>query len=126
MDLIKTNNTSRFQRILLSQDRHQVYLTVATYGSEYVNYLKGTSRESESRPERSPMSKSKIKSNIKFKSKFETKSETKSDREKEKAKQSERFMTMNEFGPWDISRSSDIEDIASIILALTWKAGSGN
>lgn len=34
------------------------------------------------------------------------------------------FLTMNEFGPWGISDSGQVEEIASIILAVTLQLGN--
>ncbi|CAI7599472.1 unnamed protein product [Penicillium glandicola] len=67
------------RRLLISQDNHEIFLTIASYKKRYVNYLNNGN-----------ISKS-----------------TKSS-----------FLTMKEYGPWIITRSSDMRDLARIILSL--------
>lgn len=33
-----------YRRLLLSQDRHEIYLTIAEYDSNYIDYLRGNQR----------------------------------------------------------------------------------
>ncbi|OJD10982.1 hypothetical protein ACJ73_09640 [Blastomyces percursus] len=81
----KKPEEERFRRLLLSQDRHEIYIILADYDADYVDYLTNPNRDS--------------------------------------ACQS--FLTMNEFGPWDISDAGAVEEIASIILAVTLQLGNG-
>ena len=69
---------------MLSQDRHEIYIIIAEYDLEYIDYLTNPNRTS-----------------------------------------CQSFLTMNEFGPWSISEADQVEEIASIILAITLQLGNG-
>ncbi|KAL2871167.1 uncharacterized protein BJX67DRAFT_377770 [Aspergillus lucknowensis] len=75
----------RFRRLLISQNRHEIYLVIAEYDAEYIDYVTNPNRD----------------------------------------QKCESFIQMNEFGPWDISNAKDVEDIASIILAVTLQFSRG-
>ncbi|RAL00036.1 uncharacterized protein BO80DRAFT_409290 [Aspergillus ibericus CBS 121593] len=72
-------NDKRFLRLLFSMNRHEIYLIIAEYNVDYVDYLINPNRKSECQS----------------------------------------FLTMNQFGPWDIARAKDMETIGSVILAVT-------
>ncbi|PYI03948.1 hypothetical protein BO78DRAFT_373957 [Aspergillus sclerotiicarbonarius CBS 121057] len=78
-------NDKRFLRLLLSMNRHEIYLIIAEYNVDYVKYL----------------------TNPYYKSSCQS------------------FLTMNQFGPWDIGKREDVEDIGSLILAVTWQFSRG-
>jgi hypothetical protein len=70
--------------VIISQDRHEVYVTCATYTSDYVRYI----RNQLGRPPDASL-----------------------------------FMTMNEFGPFNTERVSNVRDLGAVLLALTLKWG---
>ena len=67
--------------MLISQDRHEIYLVIAEYGSDYVKYLNDETPDDSALP----------------------------------------FMTMNEFGPWDVTHSNRMKQLGEILLAFTLK-----
>ncbi|KAI9373421.1 hypothetical protein BJX61DRAFT_541775 [Aspergillus egyptiacus] len=68
-----------YRRLLISQNRHEIYLIVAEYDGEYYDYITNSKREE-------PCTS---------------------------------FIWMREFGPWNINNPDDVQNIASIILAVT-------
>lgn len=69
-------------RVLVSQDRHEIYLTFAEYNANYVKYLNSTMGGNERRE----------------------------------------FLTLHAFGPWKITRVSDMQSLGSILLAIAMRA----
>ncbi|PYH64302.1 uncharacterized protein BO88DRAFT_429656 [Aspergillus vadensis CBS 113365] len=74
-----------FRRLLWSMNRHELYIIIAEYNGDYVDYLTNPRREAEC----------------------------------------ESFMTMNQFGPWDIRNSTQVAEFAAILLAVTLQLGKG-
>lgn len=72
------------RRFIISQDRHEVFVTVAEYNQNYLEYLRNTEPSS---PE-----------------------------------DSSSFLTMNQYGPWNISSKSSVKEIGTILLATTLRA----
>lgn len=66
-------------------NRHEIYLIVAEYTADYVDYLTNPGRESACKS----------------------------------------FLTMNQFGPWEIVSSSHVADIAALLLAVTLQFSRG-
>lgn len=66
-------------------NRHELYIIVAEYNADYVDYLTNPGR----------------------------------------ATVCETFLTMNQFGPWDIKSSSQIAEFAAILLAVTLQFSKG-
>ncbi|OQD67330.1 hypothetical protein PENDEC_c039G03703 [Penicillium decumbens] len=61
-------------RMLISQDRHEIFISIASYSATYMEYLKGTQGEHGD------------------------------------------FLTVYEYGPWDIRSSSNMEHFANLIV----------
>ncbi|PWY65450.1 hypothetical protein BO83DRAFT_440284 [Aspergillus eucalypticola CBS 122712] len=80
-DVIQDENLAEqwFRRLLWSMNRHELYIIIAEYIGDYVDYLTNPRRKAEG----------------------------------------ESFMTMNQFGPWDIRSSSQVAEFAAILLAVT-------
>ncbi|RJE21389.1 hypothetical protein PHISCL_06259 [Aspergillus sclerotialis] len=74
----------RFRRLMLSQDRHEIYIIIGDYDLDYMDYLTNLDHNTTCQS----------------------------------------FLTMNEFGPWGISDAGQVEEIASIILAVTLQLGN--
>jgi hypothetical protein len=66
--------------MIISQDRHEIYLTVAKYDDEYIKYLSDKS----------------------YRNVFPSS-----------------FMTMHQFGPWDILDARNMEHLGPILLAIS-------
>lgn len=66
-------------------NRHELYIIVAEYNADYIDYLTNPGRASECGT----------------------------------------FLTMNQFGPWDIRNSSQIAEFAAILLAVTLRFSKG-
>ncbi|KAK2807043.1 hypothetical protein FQN50_005617 [Emmonsiellopsis sp. PD_5] len=81
----KPKKESKYRRMLLAQDRDEIYLVMAEYNANYIEYLTDPESTSNCNP----------------------------------------FLTMNEFGPWDISSAKNVAQIAVIILAVTLQLGNG-
>ncbi|GAA92856.1 similar to An19g00370 [Aspergillus luchuensis IFO 4308] len=86
-DLIQADDLSeqRFRRLLWSMNRHELYIIIAEYTADYVDYLTNPGRQSEC----------------------------------------ESFLTMNQFGPWDIGSPTEIADFAAILLTVTLQFSKG-
>lgn len=66
-------------------NRHELYIIIAEYNGDYVDYLTNPRREAEC----------------------------------------ESFMTMNQFGPWDIRNSAQVAEFAAILVAVTLQFSKG-
>lgn len=66
----------------MSQDRHEIYVTVAESNAEYLAYLN----------------------------------------DKEPCGNPPSFLTMHQFGPWDTQKSSHMQHLGPVLLALTLRA----
>lgn len=66
-------------------NRHELYIIIAEYTADYVDYLTNPGRQSEC----------------------------------------ESFLTMNQFGPWDIGSPTEIADFAAILLTVTLQFSKG-
>ncbi|KAJ5783405.1 uncharacterized protein N7518_009082 [Penicillium psychrosexuale] len=76
----RTNNL----RLHIAQDRHELWVTVAKYEEEYLEYL--------------------------------------SDKKAAYPDDTSSFLIMNQYGPWDITKKSDMKEIGAILLAITLRA----
>lgn len=68
----------------MSQDRHEIYITVADYDQNYVKYLENELTEAEDPG----------------------------------------FMTMHQYGPWDIRNLEDMQEVAQYLVAIFIRAES--
>lgn len=73
-----------YRRIIISQDRHEIYITIAEYDGLYIKYLKDELLPGDDRLA---------------------------------------LMTMNQYGPWLVDSSRDMERLGEIILALALEGG---
>ncbi|KIX04749.1 uncharacterized protein Z518_05619 [Rhinocladiella mackenziei CBS 650.93] len=85
-DNSSTQTSANFTRLLVSQDRHQIFLTFATFDKSYVAYVSG---------------------NLKAKVRQSNGSD------------SNPFLKMNEFGPFDTKSESHMRCLGYYILAFT-------
>jgi hypothetical protein len=85
----------------VSQNRHEVYLTVAEYDAGYIRYLKDEIDVAKSEE-------------------IEEGSEGTDTESKDAEARS--FLKMRSFGPWNIYVPSHVNQLASILLAFTIKA----
>ena len=112
----------RRRRVLISQDRHQIFVTFAMYDAAYINYLRGGAKESNPNvPEMQKESKiakqrkGKVKKD-KLRTKVESENysgETRQDNEEDFS-----FLEMHEFGPFETRDSNNMRHLGSLILAI--------
>ncbi|RAK88496.1 hypothetical protein BO79DRAFT_228545 [Aspergillus costaricaensis CBS 115574] len=86
-DVLQDENLAEqwFRRLLWSMNRHELYIIIAEYNGDYVDYLTNPRGQAEC----------------------------------------ESFMTMNQFGPWDIRDSTQVAEFAAILLAVTLQFSKG-
>ncbi|CAG7941687.1 unnamed protein product [Penicillium nalgiovense] len=90
--------TPDHQRLLVSQDNHKIWLTLATYDARYVQYLKD---------ERPPTQSSR--------------STLRSGSQRPLSQGPLHFLRMQEYGPWNIGKASDIRHLARIFVGWAFK-----
>ncbi|KAJ5963587.1 uncharacterized protein N7479_003463 [Penicillium vulpinum] len=79
-------------RLHISQDRHEVFVTVAKYDKKYLEYLNNPRPSSDE------------------------------DEDGDENKENLSFLTMHQFGPWNTLDRSHIRELGPILLAITLKA----
>ncbi|WEW56766.1 hypothetical protein PRK78_002217 [Emydomyces testavorans] len=72
-----------YRRFLVSQNRHEIFLTVAEYDSQYLDYIQNPGYDLDPS-----------------------------------------LMTMFQFGPWNVSKRTHMNEFAAILLAMTLQLGS--
>lgn len=89
--------TETSRRLLVSQNRHEVYLNIAEYDKGYLDYLRNEHAEADA----------KGKAKVDAKDKAEINADS--------------FMKIHSFGPWDMYTASHVNNLAHILLAYTIK-----
>lgn len=83
--LIHLANIFEHSRLLIAQDRQEIYVIVATYDKDYFSYLKGKHRQGQAAHKKS-------------------------------------FLMMEEYGPFNVEKRSQMDMLGKIMLAVTMAA----
>ncbi|KAE8372159.1 hypothetical protein BDV26DRAFT_286178 [Aspergillus bertholletiae] len=114
---IKSNGDlakSRKLRFHVSQDRHQIYVSVAEYDDDHLAYLNNAVSAQDEQADQEECTGDKP---------GEKRSEEPSEKPGEKpAKPPLSFLTMHQFGPFDTQIASHMRQIGPVLLAITLRA----
>jgi len=113
----------RRRRVLISQDRHQIFVTSAMYDAAYINYLRDGAKESNQKVPEEMQKESKIakRRNGKVKEdKLRTKveSENNSGGTRQDNEEDFSFLEMHEFGPFKTRDSNNMRHLGCLVLAI--------
>jgi hypothetical protein len=108
------HKASRRRRVLISQDRHQIFITLAEYGTEYLNYLRQPALEDQ-RENESSKSQGKVDKDT---SKKGSRTTGAAGLSSDPAPGNKEFLMMNEFGPFNTENPEHMGLLGVFMLAL--------